>query len=93
MIFAIPAGVCAAVGLAGFLAAKHRAKAVLVTLALVWAGFTAAMAYGMATATGWDGLGYFLGLAGISAPSLVGLGLGGMIGKYKREGRKDHAAT
>ena len=93
MIFAVPVGVFAATGLMGFFAAKARAKGVLITLAALWAGFTALMSYGMATATGWDALGYFLGLAGISAPSFLGLGLGGLIGKYKREGRKSDATS
>ncbi len=91
MIYAIPVAVFAGAGVAGYFAAKFRAKGMLILLGLLWAGFTAVMSYGMATATGWDGLGYFLGLAGVSAPSALGLGLGGLIGKYKREGRKDHA--
>ncbi len=93
LVFAIPAAVAAGTGVAGYFAAKFRAKSALVMLALLWLGFTAVMGYGMATATGWDGLGYFLGLAGISAPSALGLGLGALIGKYKREGQKDHATA
>ncbi len=93
MIFAIPAGVFAGTGVAGYFAAKHKATAGLILLAVLWAGFTAVMSYGMATATGWDGLGYFLGLAGVSAPSFLGLGIGALVGRYKREGRKDHATA
>ena len=93
LVFAIPVGIFAGTGVAGYFAAKYRATAGLILLALLWAGFTAVMSYGMATATGWDGLGYVLGLIGVSAPSFFGLGLGALIGKYKREGRRDHATA
>ena len=64
---------------------KNRNGAGLVGLAVVWAGFTGAMFFGLERATGWDGLGYLVALIGISAPAGLGALIGCAVGWFKNE--------
>ncbi len=69
---------------------RARHGMVLGALGLIWAGFTGAMFIGMEQASGWDGLGYFIGLILLGAPAGAGLGLGGLVG-WLRSGKEIHA--
>ena len=80
LVFMIPAAIfLVAAVLAGFLA-KEGLKIALVALATIWAAFTTYLMIGVEAAQGWDSLGYFVALLGLSAPSGAGLGIGALVG-------------
>ena len=64
---------------------KAKNNAGLICFGVIWAGFTGAMFFGMENASGWDGLGYMLGLIGISAPTGAAALIGGTVGRLKSE--------
>jgi hypothetical protein len=85
ILFAVPlAAFCVALFLTYWFG-KDRNSMGLISLGLLWAGFTGVMFFGLDQATGWDGLGYLAGLLGISAPVGVGYLLGGSVGWLKSE--------
>ena len=90
LIFVVPVIAFALSGAAGYFAGKARSLAASVMLGLVWAGFTVAMFFGMENASGWDGLGYAIGLVFISAPTGLGLGIGSLVG-WLKNGNTVHA--
>ena len=87
MMFAVPLSVFLVSGFSAFAFARHALKGVRAGGAVLWALFTAVMVFGLANASGWDGLGYVIGLIGVSAPSAAGGLLGTLIGWVK--GKKD----
>ena len=90
LMVAVPLGVLLACGAAAYFAAKLRSTPVLTMLGLLWAGFTGVMAVGLQQASGWDGLGYAIGLILLAAPAGAGLGIGGLVG-WLRGKRMIHA--
>lgn len=90
LIFGIPAVTFVIALIAAYLSGKARSAAALTVFGLLWAGFTAAMFFGIEKASGWDGLGYALALIGIAAPAGAGIGLGGLVG-WLRSGKMIHA--
>lgn len=68
-----------------FWMAKAKNNVGLICFSVIWAGFTGAMFFGMENASGWDGLGYMMGLIGISAPTGVAGLIGSAVGWHKGE--------
>lgn len=85
LLTAIPVVVFIATLFTTFWLGKAHNKVGLISLAVLWAGFTGAMFFGMENATGWDGLGYLVALLGVSGPSGVGALIGGLVGWAKNE--------
>ncbi len=90
LVFVVPAVAFALTVAAGYFSGKARSLAASVMLGLVWTGFTVAMFFGMENASGWDGLGYLLGLLFISAPTGLGLSIGSLVG-WLKNGTMKHA--
>ncbi len=93
VLWGVPVVTVLIAGTGAFFAAKARNTALLGLAGILWLCFTVAMGFGLNTAVGWDGLIYIAGLLGISAPSAVGLLIGGVIGIYKREALPPHATS
>lgn len=85
LLLGIPLTAFVASVFAAYWLMKWRNTAILICLGLVWVAFTGMMFFGMEAATGWDGLGYLLGLLGISAPIGVAGLIGSTVGWFKRE--------
>ena len=90
LMVAVPLGVLLACGAAAYFAARRHSALVLTILGLLWAGFAGVMAVGLQQASGWDGLGYAIGLILLAAPAGAGLGIGGLAG-WLRGKRMIHA--
>ncbi len=90
LVFVVPVVAFALTAAAGYFSVKARSLAASLMLGLVWAGFTVAMFFGIENASGWDGLGYLIGLLFISAPTGLGLGIGSLVG-WLKNGNTSHA--
>jgi hypothetical protein len=89
IFYGIPLAVFLASLFTCFSFGKNRFKGGLICFGLLWLGFTVAMFFGMEAASGWDGLGYVLGLIGLSLPAGLGALLGGLVGWFKKENTLD----
>lgn len=85
ILFGVPIAVFAVTAFATFQLGKTKKGAALVGIGTLWLAFTVVMFFGMQNASGWDGLGYLLGLLLISAPSGLAALIGSALGWAKNE--------
>lgn len=85
ILVGVPTAVFLATLFLTFRLGKRQSRGGMIAIGAVWTAFTAVMFFGMQNASGWDGLGYLLGLLGISAPSGVAAVIGGLVGWAKNE--------
>ena len=88
-VYAVPLVVFLVSLFISFALGKNRVTGGLVAIGLLWLGFTVAMFFGMEASPGLDGLGYLLGLIGLSVPVGIGALLGGLVGWFKKENTVD----
>ena len=89
VVYAVPLVAFLASLFVSFAFGKNRFKGGLICFGLLWLGFTVAMFFGMEAASGWDGLGYLVGLIGLSVPVGIGALLGGLVGWFRKENTVD----
>lgn len=93
MMIAVPLTIFVVAAALGSYLVKAGQKILLIVLASVWAAITASLVVGMENAQGWDALGYFIGLIGLSAPSGLGLLIGAVIGWVRKRDVDTNAVT
>jgi hypothetical protein len=89
IVYAVPLAVFLASLFISFAFGKNRFTGGLVVIGLLWLGFTVAMFFGMEASPGLDGLGYLVGLIGLSVPVGIGALLGGLVGWFRKENSVD----
>jgi len=93
LVILVPLAVFVGFGFAGFKAQRATGWGGFGGLAAIWGGFTLWMILAMNSATGWDALGYVLGLMFLSAPSGAGVGVGALTGWLKQRSDPIEALT
>lgn len=89
IVYAVPLVAFLASLFISFAFGKNRFTGGLVVIGLLWLGFTVAMFFGMEASPGLDGLGYLVGLIGLSVPVGICALLGGVVGWFRKENSVD----
>ena len=85
LVFMIPVVIFLVSSVLAGLLAKGGKKFALAALATIGTVFTTYLMIGVEAAQGWDSLGYFVALLGLSAPSGAGLGIGALVGWMRQK--------